>query len=93
MATRLFKVQRLIYIHLYTTNFYIVIINIAKKLNILSEYVKEIKNWTPKKGLINFNYPPNSKKKGIKRPELDNGFIYSKFLTTPQNLITDKDGD
>ena len=81
MAIRLFKVWSLIYIHLYTTNFYIVIIKIAKKLNILSKYVKKIKNWTPKKGLINFNYFPSSKKKGIKRLELDNGFSYSKSLT------------
>ena len=81
MAIRLFKVWSLIYIHLYTTNFCAVIINITKKLNILSKYIKEIKNWTPKKGLINFNYPSSSKKKGIKRPELDNGFSYSKSLT------------
>ena len=82
MAIRLFKVWSLIYIHLYTTNFYVVIINIAKKLNVLSKYIEEMKNWTPKKGLINFNYPFNSKKKGIKRLELDNGFSYSKSLTT-----------
>jgi len=81
MAIRLFKVWSLIYIHLYITNFCIVIINIAKKLNILSEYIEEMKNWTPKKGLINFNYPFNSKKKGIKRPELDNGFSCGKSLT------------
>ena len=81
MAIRLFKVWSLIYIHLYITNFCIVIIKIAKKLNILSKYVKEIKNWTPKKGPINFNYSFSSKKKGIKRPELDNRFSYSKSLT------------
>ena len=63
------------------TNFCIVIMNIAKKLNILSEYVKEIKNQTPKKGLIDFDYPFSSKKKGIKRLELDNGFSCGKSLT------------
>jgi len=83
MATRLLKVWSLIYIYLYITNFYIVIINIAKKLNVLSKYVKEIKNWTPNKDPVNFNHPPNSKKKGIKRLEPDNGFTYSKSLTAP----------
>ena len=82
MATRLFKIQSLIYLHLYITNFCIVIINIAKKLNIPSKYIEEIKNQTPKKGLIDFNHPLSGKKKGTKRPELDNGFSYSKSSTT-----------
>ena len=83
MATRLFKIWSLIYLHLYTTNFCVIIINIIKKLNIPSEYIEEMKNQTPKKGLINFNYPLSSKKKGIKRLEPDNRFSYSKSLTTP----------
>ena len=93
MATRLFKIWSLIYLHLYTTNFCVIIINIIKKLNIPSKYIKEMKNQTLKKGLINFNYPFNGKKKGIKRLELDNGFSRSKSLTVPQDQIIDKDGD
>ena len=65
------------------TNFCVVIINIAKKLNVLSKYIKEMKNWTSKKGLIDFNYPPSGKKKGTKRLELDNRFSCSESLTAP----------
>jgi hypothetical protein len=78
---RLFKVWSLIYIYLYTTNLCTVIINIAKKLSVPSEYIKEIKNWTLDKGLIDFDHPPSSKKKGIKRLKPDNGFSHSEFLT------------
>ena len=85
MATRLFKVWSLIYLRLYTTNFCVVIMNIAKKLNIPSEYIKEIKNQTPEKGLIDFNHPPNGKKKGTKRLEPDNGFSCSKSSTVLQD--------
>ena len=63
MATKFFKVWSLIYLHLYTTNFCVVIINIVKKLNIPSKYVEEMKNQTPKKGLIDFDHPFSSKKK------------------------------